>query len=45
MLALEARSPWGLDHLKLIERPDPAPARGEVLVRMRARDGVLDVER
>jgi NADPH:quinone reductase-like Zn-dependent oxidoreductase len=36
MLALEAKSPWGLDNLKITERPDPAPARGEVLVRMRA---------
>jgi len=36
MRALEAASPWGLDALTVVERPDPTPGPGEVLVRMRA---------
>jgi len=36
MLALEVDAPWGVDQLKVVERPDPTPGPGEVLVRMRA---------
>jgi NADPH:quinone reductase-like Zn-dependent oxidoreductase len=36
MRALEVAEPWGLDSLKVVERPDPTPGHGEVLVRMRA---------
>jgi len=35
MRALEVTGDWGLDNLKVVERPDPAPGPGEVLVRMR----------
>ncbi len=36
MRALEVIEPFGLDHLSVVERPDPTPGHGEVLVRMRA---------
>jgi NADPH:quinone reductase-like Zn-dependent oxidoreductase len=36
MLALEVAEPWGLDQLKFVQRPDPRPGPGEVLVRMKA---------
>jgi NADPH:quinone reductase-like Zn-dependent oxidoreductase len=36
MRALHVTEPWGLDHLKVVEAPDPSPGAGEVLVRMRA---------
>jgi NADPH:quinone reductase-like Zn-dependent oxidoreductase len=36
MRALEVAAPWGLDALKVVEAPDPAPGHGEVLVRMKA---------
>jgi NADPH:quinone reductase-like Zn-dependent oxidoreductase len=36
MRALQVSEPWGLDQLKVVEAPDPSPAAGEVLVRMRA---------
>jgi NADPH:quinone reductase-like Zn-dependent oxidoreductase len=36
MRALSVSEPWGLDQIKLIDVPDPAPGPGEVLVRMRA---------
>ena len=36
MRALSVSEPWGLDAINIIERPDPAPNHGEVLVRMRA---------
>ena len=36
MRALEVTAPWGLDALQVVERPDPTPGRGEVLVRMKA---------
>jgi len=36
MRALEVAAPWGADALKIVERPDPAPGHGEVLVRMKA---------
>ncbi len=36
MRALEASAPWGLDHLKVVERADPQPGPGQVLLRMRA---------
>ncbi len=36
MRALRAAEPWGLDHLTLVETPDPEPGPGEVLVRMKA---------
>jgi NADPH:quinone reductase-like Zn-dependent oxidoreductase len=34
--ALEIQNAYGLDNLKLTERPDPAPGPGEVVVRMKA---------
>lgn len=36
MRALRAAEPWGLDHLTIVETPDPKPGPGEVLVRMKA---------
>ena len=36
MRALEVAEPWGLDQIRIVERPDPQPSHGEVLVRMRA---------
>jgi NADPH:quinone reductase-like Zn-dependent oxidoreductase len=36
MRALTVSEPWGLDQIKVVEAPDPAPGPGEVLVRMRA---------
>ena len=36
MRALEATAPWGLDNLKIVERADPTPGPGQVLVRMKA---------
>jgi NADPH:quinone reductase-like Zn-dependent oxidoreductase len=36
MRALEVAPPWGLDALKVVERPDPTPGPGQVLVRMKA---------
>jgi len=36
MRALQLIDGLGLDHLKIVELPDPAPGPGEVLVRMRA---------
>lgn len=36
MRALELSYPWGTANLKMVERPDPRPAHGEVVVRMRA---------
>src|ERR1700735_1927296 len=36
MRALEVSAPWGLDALKVVERPDPKPGPGQVLVRMKA---------
>ena len=36
MKVYEIQGGFGLDHLKLAERPDPAPAAGQVLLRMRA---------
>jgi NADPH:quinone reductase-like Zn-dependent oxidoreductase len=34
--AVELRDAFGLDHLALVERPDPVPGPGEVLLAMRA---------
>ena len=36
MRALEVQEPWGLDQIKVVERPEPKPGPGEVLVRMKA---------
>jgi NADPH:quinone reductase-like Zn-dependent oxidoreductase len=36
MKAWEVRGAFGLDHLELVERPQPEPGPGEVLLRMRA---------
>ncbi|HEX5380491.1 MAG TPA: NAD(P)-dependent alcohol dehydrogenase [Phenylobacterium sp.] len=36
MRALEVVEPWGLDHLKVVERPEPKAGPGQVLVRMKA---------
>jgi NADPH:quinone reductase-like Zn-dependent oxidoreductase len=36
MRALNVAAPWGLDAIQLVDKPDPAPGPGEVLVRMRA---------
>jgi NADPH:quinone reductase-like Zn-dependent oxidoreductase len=36
MRALNVAAPWGLDAIKLVELPDPTPAAGQVLVRMKA---------
>jgi len=36
MRAIQVEAPFGLDAVKIVERPDPSPGPGEVLVRMRA---------
>ncbi|HSF38630.1 MAG TPA: alcohol dehydrogenase catalytic domain-containing protein, partial [Thermoanaerobaculia bacterium] len=36
MRAIEIRGGFGLDNLTLVERPDPTPGPGQVVVRMRA---------
>lgn len=36
MRALEIREPFGIDALAFVERPEPVPGAGEVLIRMRA---------
>jgi NADPH:quinone reductase-like Zn-dependent oxidoreductase len=36
MRALNVAAPWGLDEIKVVEKPDPKPGPGQVLVRMRA---------
>lgn len=36
MQALEVTAPFGLDALNVVDRPDPTPGPGEVLVRMKA---------
>jgi NADPH:quinone reductase-like Zn-dependent oxidoreductase len=36
MRAVEIRDAFGLDHLALVERPEPRPGRGQALVRVRA---------
>ena len=34
MRALNVAAPWGLDAIKVVEKPDPAPGPGQVRVRM-----------
>src|ERR1700728_556667 len=46
MKVMELRDGWGLDHVQLGTRPEPAVGPGEVLIRMEAasvnyRDGVI----
>lgn len=46
MRVMQIEDEWGLDHIKLAERPDPEPGAGEVVLRMKAaslnfRDTVL----
>ena len=36
MKVMELRDDWGLDHLRLAERPDPEPGPGQVLIAMKA---------
>ena len=36
MRSLELSYPWGTNNLQVVERPDPQPGHGEVVVRMRA---------
>ena len=36
MRALNVAAPWGLDAIKVVEKPDPTPGPGQVLVRMKA---------
>jgi NADPH:quinone reductase-like Zn-dependent oxidoreductase len=36
MRALNVSAPWGLDAIKVVEKPDPKPGPGQVLVRMKA---------
>lgn len=36
MRQLELNHPWGTANLSVMERPDPTPGPGEVVVRMRA---------
>ena len=36
MRALEVTEPWGAGSIRVVERPDPTPGPGEVLVRMKA---------
>ncbi len=36
MRAIQVEAPFGLDAIKIVERADPSPGPGEVLVRMRA---------
>lgn len=46
MRVMQIEGDWGLDHIRLAERPDPTPGPGEVVLRMKAvslnfRDTVL----
>jgi NADPH:quinone reductase-like Zn-dependent oxidoreductase len=36
MRALNVAAPWGLDAIQVVDKPDPKPAPGHVLVRMKA---------
>lgn len=36
MRALNVSAPWGLDAIQVVEKPDPTPGPGHVLVRMKA---------
>lgn len=36
MRVWEVEAEWGIDHLRLVDRPAPRPGPGEVIVRMRA---------
>ena len=36
MRQLNVAAPWGLDAIQVVEKPDPKPGPGHVLVRMKA---------
>lgn len=36
MRVMQIEGEWGLDHIKLADRPDPEPGPGEVLIRLKA---------
>jgi NADPH:quinone reductase-like Zn-dependent oxidoreductase len=36
MRAIQVSEPWGVDRVEVVERPEPKPGHGQVLVRMKA---------